>query len=175
VLDARRQLTPAQREAAWFWNLDAGSVTPAGVWLQLALQALTERPDIGTPARLELLAAMGMAMHDAFIHCWRIKLRDWSERPVTAIRRTLDPSFDPLLVTPGFPGYVSGHATVSAAAAEVLAQHLPGAQAHWRARAEEAAMSRLWGGIHFRSDNEHGARLGRSVGQAVLAHAERLV
>lgn len=173
VLEARRQLTPAQRDAAWFWNLDAGSVTPAGVWLQLALQALAESPDVGTPARLALLAALCMAMHDAFVHCWRIKLRDWSERPVTAIRRTLDPGFDPLLLTPGFPGYVSGHATVSAAAAEVLGGYLPPQRAHWRARAEEAAMSRLWGGIHFRSDNEQGARLGRSVGQVVLALSAR--
>lgn len=169
VLEARRQLTAAQRDAAWFWNLDAGSVTPAGVWLQLALQALAEHPEIGTAARLKLLAALSAAMHDAFVHCWRIKLRDWSERPVTAIRRTLDPGFEPLLVTPGFPGYVSGHATVSAAAAEVLGQHFPAQQAHWRERAEEAAMSRLWGGIHYRSDNEQGARLGRSVAQAVLA------
>jgi hypothetical protein len=108
-------------------------------------------------------------MHDAFIACWQIKYRDWSERPITAIRRMLDPTFVPLLVTPGFPAYVSGHATISAAAAGVLSRLVPRLADDFEKQAEEAAMSRLWGGIHFRCDNEEGLRLGRSVAKDVLA------
>lgn len=113
-------------------------------------------------------AAVAVAMHDAFVACWRIKMRDWSERPITAVRRMFDPAFVPLLVTPGFPSYVSGHATVSAAASAVLAQFFPLRAAFFERSAEEAAASRLWGGIHFTSDNEEGLRLGRSVGRDVL-------
>lgn len=169
VLAVAKALTPQQRERAEWWNLDAGSVTPAGVWLRLALQMmLDESPAMPLRQRLAVLRDVSVAMHDAFIACWGIKLRDWSERPITAIRRSLDPGFVPVVVTPGHPSYVSGHSSVSAAAAAVLAAHWPAEQADLWAKAEEASSSRLWGAIHFRSDNEEGLRLGRSVGQDVV-------
>lgn len=180
VLAVARTLTEAQKQAAQAWNLDAGSVTPGGVWMQLALNELLAgyaggAVPGGAPANdplgeaLPVLAALGVALHDAFVACWRVKLRDWSERPITAVRRQLDAGFAPLLVTPGFPAYVSGHATISAAAAAVLAHFWPARRAHFDAMADEAAMSRLWGGIHFRSDNEEGLRLGRAIGAEVVA------
>lgn len=175
VLDAARALDDGQRRAAHAWHLEAGSVTPAGVWMQHTLEALGEAaaqaptPAEGTALLLRGVTAVAVAMHDAFIDCWRVKVRDWSERPITAVRRDLDPGFEPLLVTPGFPAYVSGHATVSAAAAGVLGHFLPQRRAAFAAMAQEAAMSRLWGGIHFRSDNDEGLRLGQSVAQDVLA------
>jgi len=85
---------------------------------------------------------------------------------VTAIRRELDPSFLPYIVTPPFPSYVSGHSTTSGAASTVLAVRFPGDARRLRAWAEEAAVSRLYGGIHFRSANETGLALGRRVGRA---------
>lgn len=174
VLDVAQALTPQQRERAYWWNLDAGSVTPAGVWLRLALQmVMDEARPMPQGQRLAVLREVCVAMHDAFIACWSVKLRDWSERPITAIRRSLDAGFEPAVVTPGHPSYVSGHATVSAAAATVLAGHWPAQREALWAKAEEAAMSRLWGGIHFRSDNEEGLKLGRAVGQDVLARAAR--
>jgi hypothetical protein len=176
VLDISRSLTEAQRAAAEAWNLDAGSVTPGGVWMSWAIQQALSTSD---PADLDPrsvhrdtivpLTTLAVALLDAFIDCWRVKLRDWSERPITAVRRTLDPAFTPALVTPGFPSYVSGHATVSAAAATVLSRHWPQQTTRLDAMAQEAAMSRLWGGIHFRSDNDEGLRLGRSVARDVLA------
>ena len=176
VLEVSRTLTDAQRNIARQWNLEAGSVTPGGVWIQQAVDELESRiagapsaqPSQVTGMVLPVLSAVSVALHDAFIECWRIKMRDWSERPVTAIRRDLDPGFAPLLVTPGFPGYVSGHSTVSAAAATVLAHFWPDSAARFQSMAEEASMSRLWGGIHFRSDNEEGLRLGRAVGNEVV-------
>lgn len=176
VLEVARGLRPDQAAAAQHWHLDAGSLTPPGLWLRMALDALGSpgaEPQAAASIHdaLHALALLATAMHDALVHAWRIKLRDWSERPVTAIRRSLDPDYMPLLVTPGFPAYVSGHAAVSGAAAEVLAARLPNAGQDWHAHAEEATMSRLWGGIHFRSDNEEGLRLGRSIGQAMLVQA----
>lgn len=177
VLDVARQLTAPQKEAALAWNLEAGSVTPGGVWMQLAMDELAADAAGGGSASPDLtvtvLAAVSVALHDAFVECWRVKLRDWSERPVTAIRRELDPSFSPLLVTPGFPSYVSGHSTVSAAAASVLGHFWPNHSARYDALAQEAAMSRLWGGIHFTSDNDEGLRVGRSVGSAIAARFQK--
>ena len=80
----------------------------------------------------------------------------------------MDPDFLPYLLTPPFPGYVSGHAAASGAAAEVLAAFFPERAAELQEWAEEAAMSRLYGGIHFRSDNTEGLRLGRAVGRRVI-------
>ena len=174
VLEISRALTPAQREAAQAWHLDAGSVTPGGLWMLRALDLIEQaQPHADESAAiaqgLEVTAAVAVALHDAFIACWRIKLRDWSERPITAIRRDLEPGFIPLLVTPGFPAYVSGHATVSAAACEVLCALFPAQRARLIASAQEAALSRLWGGIHFRCDNDEGLRLGYAVGREVVA------
>jgi hypothetical protein len=176
VLRVFRQISPAQREAALRWNLEAGSVTPAGIWTKLAWDALMQEVSqqqahsmAGVGRFLQVASTVSIAMHDAFIACWGVKYRDWSERPITAIRRKLDPAFVPILVTPSFPAYVSGHATVSASAATVLAHLLPDQAARLQSLAQEAAMSRLWGGIHFHSDNTQGLRLGQSVAQDVLA------
>lgn len=180
VLAVKQQLTEHQRRVAQHWHLDAGSVTPAGIWMQMALQQLqtSTSMDEGKSGHvmtqtLPVLAALSVAMLDAFVACWQVKLRDWSERPITAVRRDLDPDFEPLLVTPGFPAYVSGHATVSAAAATVLGAFWPEQRARLQGLADEAAMSRLWGGIHFRSDNDEGLRLGRAVGDAVVVRQQK--
>jgi len=173
VLAVSKQLTAQQREAAQSWNLESGSVTPPGVWMQHTIAKLVSPPTGTTPANFErcigILATVSVAMQDAFIACWGVKFRDWSERPITTIRRDFDKDFAPLVVTPGFPSYVSGHATVSGAAAAVLSAVWPSEATTLNAMAEEAAMSRLWGGIHFRSDNDEGLRLGKAVGREVLA------
>lgn len=179
VLEVKQRLTEHQRQVAHHWHLDAGSVTPAGIWMQMALQRLqTNEPNEEAHSgrvmaqALPVLAALSVVMLDAFVACWQVKLRDWSERPITAVRRDLAPDFEPLLVTPGFPSYVSGHATVSAAAATVLGAFWPEQRARLQVLADEAAMSRLWGGIHFRSDNDEGLLLGRAVGAAVVTRLQ---
>jgi membrane-associated phospholipid phosphatase len=88
---------------------------------------------------------------------------------VTAIRRELDPSFSPYITTPPFPSYVSGHSTTSGAASEVLGRFFPRAARELRRSAAEAAVSRLYGGIHFSSDNEAGLALGKRVAVAAIA------
>ena len=184
VLTTAKNLTADQKTAALAWDLEAGSVTAAGVWIKICLEQFDEFSSdhavVSTSSvdrintALALLSAVSVAMHDAFIACWNVKFSHWNERPITAVRRTLDAGFVPLLVTPGFPGYVSGHATVSAAAASVLADFLPDQTQRFANMATEAAESRLWGGIHFRSDNEEGLKLGASVGRDVLLARARL-
>lgn len=169
VLAVSRALTPEQRALAEHWADGPGTVTPAGRWVLLALQALAEDPR-PLALRLQVLASMATAASDAFTTCWRLKYREWTERPVTRIRRELDPGWEPLLPTPPFPGWVSGHATVSAACAEVLAADRPEQAAHWRDLAAQAAASRLYGGIHVPHDNTDGAAVGVAVGKLATAH-----
>lgn len=167
VLRVSRTLTAEQKRIADHWNLDRGSVTPPGLWNRKAME-LVAGSGWGTAAAARVLAALNVAMSDALVACWRAKFDHWTVRPVNVIREKLDPDFLPYLLTPPFPGYVSGHAAASGAAAEVLAAFFPERAAELQEWAEEAAMSRLYGGIHFRSDNTEGLRLGRAVGRRVI-------
>jgi hypothetical protein len=187
VLEVDRALTEEQEAIARFWSDDPMlSPTPPGHWIFIASDVL-ERDGAPLDRRVEVLAKLSVALADAFIGCWHEKFRWNLVRPVTVIRAHLDPGFEPLLITPPFPEYPSGHSTQSGAAAEVLislfgepfpftdrthqedglgTRDFPG----FRAAAEEAAMSRLYGGIHFRSAIEQGLDQGRCIG----AHAAAL-
>lgn len=167
VLDVSRNLTPKQKHIADDWHLDQGTVTPPGVWNRKARE-LADRRKMREKDRLKMLAAMNVAMLDASIACWHAKYTWWVQRPVTTIRENLDKDFMPNLVTPPHPSYVSGHATVSGAAAEVLKLFFPRDARQIDAWAKEAAMSRLYGGIHYRFDNEAGLALGQRIGKTVL-------
>jgi membrane-associated phospholipid phosphatase len=112
-------------------------------------------------------------MYDALVAAWQVKYTYWSLRPVNAIRDRYDADFLPYLITPAFPAYVSGHAAVSAAAAEVLAHFFPEQARALHAMAQDAADSRLYGGIHFRSDNEQGLKLGLQVGRLAVMRIAR--
>ena len=163
-------LTAEQKRLADDWNLGLGSVTPPGVWnLHAARLVAAHRLDAAQAARA--FAVLNVAMFDAMIACWHAKYRWWTERPVTVIRATRDPAFLPYLVTPAHPSYVSGHSSASGAAEKALAAFFPAEAAQLHAMAEEAAMSRLYGGIHFRSDDDFGLDLGRRVAARVLARA----
>ena len=173
VYEVSQTLTAKQRRITDYWADGAGTVTPPGHWNRIALD------DIGA-ARLstlrasELFAALNTAQADAFIACWDAKYAYWTLRPVTAIRELMnDPEWLPYITTPPFPAYVSGHSTTSAAASTVLAALFPDRAGKLGAMAEEAAVSRLYGGIHFRSDNDAGLELGRRVG-AVAVQAYHL-
>ena len=162
------------------------STTPPGHWIQIAFQ-LFAREETPIDRRVDLLARLGVATADAFIGCWATKFEFETVRPVTYIRANIDADWTPLLVTPPFPEYPSGHSTASAAMAEVMtkffgddfafedASHIrdglpPRRFASFRAAAEEAAVSRLYGGIHFRTAIERGLDQGRCV----AAYAEKL-
>jgi hypothetical protein len=95
-------------------------VTPPGVWNRKAMGWVAQHA-LGTAETARVFAALNVAMADALVACWQAKFEHWSVRPVNVIREKLDPDFLPWLFTPPFPSYVSGHAAVSGAAAEVLA------------------------------------------------------
>lgn len=168
VLAVAAALTPAQKKIAEDWNLDAGSVTPPGVWNMHARRlALQHKVDDAAAARL--FSTMNVAMLDAFISCWHTKYKWWTERPITVIRRHRDPNFLSHVLTPPFPSYTSGHSSVSGAGSQVLAGFFPKEAAELHRMAQEASMSRLYGAIHFRSDNEEGLKVGRQIGARALA------
>lgn len=187
VYEAVNKLTLEQRAIARFWSDDPMlSPTPPGHWTSIALQIL-ERDDAKLSQSVEVLARLGVAMADSFIGCWHAKFEYDLLRPVTYIRRMIDPNWEEFLITPPFPEYPSGHSTLSAAAAMVLTDHfgenfafedatheadgLPRrAYPSFWAAAEEAGISRLYGGIHFRAAIERGLEQGRCVG----AHANAL-
>lgn len=169
VVDVRDALTAEQRRIAEFWEGGEGTELPPGIWIQAA-NGYVRNARLELPQAARVMAAVAVALDDGGVSAWEAKYHWWTTRPVNAIRDLgLDPDWEPYLDTPLFPSYTSGHAVYSGAAAEVLAHFFPDDAATVRARAEEAAVSRLYGGIHFRMDNDHGLEQGRRVGQAVVA------
>ncbi len=134
-------------------------------------------------AAAEAYARVGIAVTDAFIQCWNTKYADNLQRPVTFIQDNLAAGWLPYLATPAFPTYTSGHSTQSGAAATVLTDlfgtrsftdtiradhHLtPALAPRTFASFAEAAISRLYAGIHFSFDNRDGLVSGQCVGSTI--------
>jgi membrane-associated phospholipid phosphatase len=136
VYDVSRSLTPEQTAIALYWADGAGTVTPPGHWDAIALD-LAAGENLSTVQLARLFVTLNTAQADAFIACWDAKFTYWTERPVTAIQAEIDPFWKPLIPTPPFPSYVSGHSTTSGAAATVLAHFSPSAaisSPQWRRR-----------------------------------------
>jgi hypothetical protein len=161
VQEAVANRTPEQEAAAIYWAGGPGTVTPAGLWIEHAME-LIRRDGLDSAHAARVLALTSVAMADAFVCCWDAKFAYWMARPITA-----DPTLDVLFPTPPFPTYTSGHSTISAAAAAILGHLFPADAADLAARAEEAKHSRLWAGIHFPIDNEVGAAMGGMLGRVV--------
>ncbi|HEX8647416.1 MAG TPA: vanadium-dependent haloperoxidase [Thermoleophilaceae bacterium] len=173
VVRVRASLTPEQKRVASFWAGGEGTPLPAGVWNQVILNYIAEE-NLSEPRAARVFALANVAMSDAGVASWDAKFTYWSPRPENAIRDTgIDRDWKPYLQTPLFPAYTSGHATYSAAVGEVLAHLFPADAKDWRAKAEEAAISRVYGGIHFPADSRVGSRMGREIGRRVVEHARR--
>ena len=162
VADAR---TEEQLWIAHYWADAPGSHTPPGHWNRIAT-ILMNREEFTERQATRGLALLNMALMDAGIACWDAKYEYWLLRPWQA-----DPRITVPLMKPNFPSYVSGHASFSGAASAFLEHLFPLDAADVRAMAEEAAMSRLYGGIHYRFDNDRGLELGRRIGQLAVAAA----
>jgi hypothetical protein len=185
VKDAVANLTDAQKQIANYWANNPGvSATPPGEWMRVAA-GLVKSAKVSTPRAARALALIGVGMADSAISCWDSKFAYWLMRPVTAIRTIegqpfSDPAWNSFIPTPPFPAYTSGHSTFSGCAETVLEYLFPGGKAKNAAgqdvsfhdAAEEAALSRLLAGIHYRSDNEAGLVGGRGVGALVVQRAE---
>ena len=191
VVDVSLNLTPQQESIAFFWDDGPATFTPPGHWNDIALD-LIDAYDVGTRQTARIFATLNAVQADATIAFFEAKYFWWSVRPITAIRRLCEdatrlctdeeldadpslatyPDWSPAIVTPPFPAYPGGHSTFSGSAAAVLSHFFPDAEPDLTARAEEAAMSRLYGGIHFRSDNEGGLTLGRKLAELGVARAQ---
>jgi membrane-associated phospholipid phosphatase len=165
VQEAVARRTPEQAAAVRFWAGGPGTVTPAGLWIELARELIV-RDQLDAPRAARVLALASVAMADGFICCWDAKYAYWTERPITA-----DPTLDVLIPTPPFPSYTSGHSTISTAAATVLGHLFPEDDADLAEKATEAKSSRLWAGIHYPIDNDMGALGGGMIGRLVVARA----
>ena len=182
---ASTERTADQTEIAKFWVGGAGTVTPPGLWIRIGLQRLQEVPVNFTEA-VAAMRTLSYALCDAGIAAWQVKYLHQTWRPITAIHEDLgDTAWKPLLTTPPFPGYVSGHSTFSSAAATVLglilpltgerlkvtSPDMPGVVrtfASYKEAALEAGKSRIYGGIHVEADNRDGLLLGERVGCALI-------
>jgi hypothetical protein len=197
VYEARETLTDDQRELTAFWDCNpyvmnvqghamfaTKKVTPGGHWMGIAgIASRKARADLLHSS--ESYARTAIALADGFISSWDEKYRSNVIRPETVINRYLDEGWEPVLQTPPFPEYTSGHSVISTAAAMVLtAQFGPGfafidstelayglpvrSFPSFESAAAEAAISRLYGGIHYRRAIEQGVIQGRRVGKLVL-------
>jgi hypothetical protein len=181
------ELSSEQLAIARFWSDDPGATaTPPGHSLSILTQVLRAQ-DVSLATAATAAARLGIAVADAFIACWATKYRWNVLRPITYVRAHIDPAWGSSLplATPPFPEYTSGHSVQSGAAAAVLTAQFgrigfvdhthdarglaPRAFSSFETAAEEAAISRLYGGIHFRPAIELGLLQGRAIGERAAA------
>ncbi|QJW91647.1 vanadium-dependent haloperoxidase [Spirosoma taeanense] len=197
VYQIGKQLDKNRQDIAYFWDDNsfvmnvAGHVsyaskkmTPGGHWLAIA-QTVARQKKLSMQQTVEAYALTSFALTDGFISCWDEKYRSNMVRPETVINKIFDPKWTPFLQTPPFPEYPSGHSVISAAAATVLTNligdniaftdstefrygHGVRSFKSFNDAAREAGISRLYGGIHYRSALVNGALEGEKVGQWVL-------
>lgn len=191
-------LTDEQKHIADFWDDNpfkmnvSGHVmfatkkfSPPGHWMNIVgIGAQKAGADFSTT--VAAYAETAIALYDAFISCWDEKYRSNYVRPETVINKHISAEWQPHIQTPPFPSYTSGHATNSACAAEVMTYWFGDNLSFtdtsllefginnreitsFRNAAKEAAMSRLYGGIHYRFDNDNGNEAGRKLGEFIVS------
>jgi hypothetical protein len=190
VKEVGENLTQEQQETARFWVDTPGQTgAPSGHWVAIENQ-IVEQLSLNLGRASEMYALVGMALADSFISAWALKYEVMLLRPETYIHEYIRRTWQPYIQTPPFPEYPSGHSVVSGAAAEVLTtmfgvvaftdrthiifEHEPLQRSFtsFEAAATEAAISRLYGGIHYRVAIENGVRQGECVAQQVLTNVQ---
>ena len=182
-------LTPAQRVIAEYWSDDpVTTATPPGHSISI-LNQLIVNENVSLQVAAEAYAKLGIGISDAFISCWNLKYKTMYVRPITYIQAYIDPDWNSVLVTPPFPEFTSGHSVQSGALAEIMTDlfgenytftdtthafrtDIDGSArtyASFYALAEEAAISRLYGGIHYMEAIYGGLEQGYQIGRNVNA------
>ncbi len=133
------------------------SSVPGGAWEPG--YALVRRERLSVPREVRLLASFGVLQWDAYIAAHDAKYTFWRLRPSMA-----DPTIVPFIPLPNHPAYVSNAAIIASAVAELVGYMFPQEAAHWQYLGEEAGLSRLYGGIHYPSDERVGNQMGKSIG-----------
>ena len=197
VYQAGKDVDKQKQDIAYFWDDNAfvmnvaghvmfasKKMTPGGHWLAIA-ETVARQKKLSLMPTVEAYALTSFALTDGFISCWDEKYRSKMVRPETVINKVIDPKWVPFLQTPPFPEYPSGHSVISTAAATVLTnligdnipftdstefQYGHGVRSFksFRMAADEASISRLYGGIHYRSALTNGQIEGEQVGKWVL-------
>jgi hypothetical protein len=188
-------LTVDQTAIANYWADGATATgTPPGHWVGIVGVVTSDPTYDQLDIVAEAYARVGLAVADAFITCWQTKFDTYLQRPITYIAANIDAAWTPLLSTPNFPTYTSGHSTQSGAASTVLTAMFgpipftdtthtdlnPGLGFTDRSfdnfidAAQEAAASRLYGGIHYAFDNNEGFNCGTCIGNIINANVEFL-
>lgn len=198
VYEIGKSLSKEQRDIANFWdcnpfflntgghlNFATKKISPGGHWISIA-GILCKQQGAGMMKASAAYTYLSIALFDAFISCWDEKYRTNLVRPETYINSYIDEAWRPLLQTPPFPEYPSGHSVASAAAAVVLTRlfgenfsftdntetefGLPERRFSSVTEAsDEATMSRLYGGIHYRAAIENGRVQGENIGKYIVA------
>jgi membrane-associated phospholipid phosphatase len=165
VRGAVENLTREQLAIVYKWADGLSTPTPPGHWNVIAAPHITGAgwSEVRTA---RAFALVNMSLHDAAVACWDTKFTYFNPRP-----SQMDPGIRTVIGLPNFPSYLSGHSTFSAAAADVLSYLFPSEAAAFAADRDEAAISRLYGGIHYRSDIEVGMALGSRVGGYTISFA----
>lgn len=179
-----KTLTPEENLIARYWADGGGTFTPPGHLIALTMQLVTEQHlSLGQAATL--FAQVGIGLNDAGILCWKYKYKYNVLRPITYIRSHIDSTWSPLIGTPPFPSYTSGHATFTSAAGNILAARFgnsftftdkqkvpegfsPRSFSSFTAMINEASISRVYGGIHYDFDSETGSLNGKGLAQRIL-------
>lgn len=192
-----KNLTEEQRTIAKYWDdnpfviehsghmmFGNKKITPGGHWMGIAAIA-AKQSKVDPVAAARGFALTAVALYDGFIACWDEKYRSSVVRPVTVINELIDKNWMPFLQTPPFPEYTSGHSTITAAAAAVLAELYGknyafldtsdlayiGMQRQFNSfeeAADEASISRVYGGIHYKNSVDQGSGAGKKVGQLII-------
>lgn len=191
------QLTEEQKMIALFWDDNPFTTkyighmqyaekkfSPAGHWLDITRVAIElSKTDIIKAA--QIYAVVSMTNADAFISCWAEKYTSNLLRPETYINKYIDAQWKPFLQTPPFPEYTSGHSTISSASATILTYYFgsgfvftdssetiydlpPRTFGSFAWAANEASISRVYGGIHFKKSVEQGSNQGYDIGVHTL-------
>jgi membrane-associated phospholipid phosphatase len=151
--------TPKTTYQALYW------ANTSDLWTELAGQKLFEyRMMDDAPMAARVYAVLSSAYHDVAIAIMDAKYAYWGIRPVQ-----YDSTFKPLVATPPFPGYPSGHAAGAASASAVLEYFFPADAKQFQQLAKDCADSRFYAGIHFRTDNETGLTMGRELGNYIVS------
>ena len=198
ALNVEDEVEKAEREQiAEFWDCNpyathhrghlmfaTKKISPGGHWMNITSIA-ARKANANFAETVAVYALTGIALHDGFISCWDEKYRSSLVRPETFINKFIDQEWEPLLQTPPFPEHTSGHSVVSRASATVLTDFFGDDFAFdddseveyglpirsfpsFMAASEEAAVSRLYGGIHYRPAIDYGVTQGENVGRHVL-------
>ncbi len=185
VYETVKNITPEEKKIALYWADGGGTITPPGHSIAIAKQLVEEKGEKLDRAA-EAMMRVGIVVADAFICCWKTKYTYNLMRPVTYIQKNIDPAWKPIIATPPFPEYTSGHSSQAGASAYVYAllygentsftdkshekrkdiDGTPRTYKNFMVMAAEAAKSRLYGGIHYPMGNNEGLTAGVKIGKA---------